>query len=61
MSGIIFGDILEIFHILCPGFKVRATVVQSQPLNCEVEIKDEGILKKFREEVEEIYEVKGFH
>ena len=57
MSGIIFGDILEVFHLLRPGFKVQATVSQSQPLNCEVIIKDKEILKKFREEVEEIYEV----
>ncbi len=57
MAGVIYGDVLEVFHVLRPGFKVRATVSQSQPLNAIIEIKDEETLRKFKDTVKELYQV----
>ena len=57
LAGMIYGDVLEVFHVLCPEFKVRATVSQSQPLNAVIEIKDQETLTKFRNIVEELYQV----
>lgn len=58
MAGISYGDEMEVFHLLRPGVRVRATVMQSQPLSCQLEIKNEEAKKKLARAVTDIYQVR---
>ena len=56
--GLIRGDELEVFHILCPEVRVGGRVAKAYPLSAIAEVKEED-RERFGKHLARIYEVSG--
>ena len=56
MSGISYGDKLELSHLLKPGLRVLGSVSRAQELNATVEVKAEN-REKLKRALRDIYQV----